>query len=272
MKTERPAGRPSVTANDAPSTGTVDGIASRGGTTPAPLALIVGLGNPGPEYANHRHNVGFQILQALAEDHGLSFSRHKKAKARVAEGEIGQRHVLLAKPQTFMNLSGKTVGRLSRDCQIPPDCILAVYDDLDLPLGRLRIRPSGGSGGHKGLRSIIEALGSQDFARLRVGIGRPPGSLDPAEYVLQPFAVEDQDLVAETLERAGEAVESWLADGIVAAMDRFNRPPPGASEEDQDEQSDTTGQTERRDAGQPALLLSSPASFQLPAGSPENDA
>jgi PTH1 family peptidyl-tRNA hydrolase len=207
----------------------------------------------------------------LAEDHDLSFTRHKKAKARVAEGEIGQRHVLLAKPQTFMNLSGKTVGRLSRDRQIPPECILVVYDDLDLPLGRLRVRPSGGSGGHKGLRSIIEALDSQDFPRLRVGIDRPPGSLDPAEYVLQPFGAEDQDLVAETLERAVEAVECWLADGVVAAMDRFNRPPPSAGEEDHDEHSDTTGQTERLDAGQPALLLSSPAPLQLPAGSPEND-
>lgn len=257
MKTERPAGR-STTPVDAPPS--------------CRLALIVGLGNPGPEYANHRHNVGFQIVQALAKNHGLSFDRHKKAKARVAEGTIGQRQVLLAKPQTFMNLSGKTVGRLSRDREIPPECILVVYDDLDLPLGRLRVRPSGGSGGHKGLRSIIEVLGSQDFARLRVGIDRPPGSLDPADYVLQPFVAEDQALVAETLERAVEAVECWLADGVVAAMDRFNRLPSSTGDEGHDEQGGTGRETEERAAGRPAALPLSPPPPDLAAGTQESDA
>ena len=271
MKTERPASRSTTSADEAPSTGTVDGEASRNGTPSCRLALIVGLGNPGPEYANHRHNVGFQIVQALAKNHGLSFDRHKKAKARVAEGTIGQRQVLLAKPQTFMNLSGKTVGRLSRDREIPPECILVVYDDLDLPLGRLRIRPSGGSGGHKGLRSIIEVLGSQGFARLRLGIDRPPGSLDPADYVLQPFAAEDQTLVADTLERAVEAVEIWLADGVVAAMDRFNRPPSSAGEEGHDEQGGSADRQDERAAGRAAALPLSPPPSDLAADSQESD-
>ena len=246
-----------------------------GRTTPAvddpPLALIVGLGNPGPEYANHRHNIGFRIVQALADAHGLSFARHKKAKGRVAEGKIGERKVLVTKPQTFMNLSGKTVGRLSREREIPPECILVVHDDLDLPLGRMRTRPNGGSGGHNGLRSIIESLGSRDFARLRVGIDRPPGSLDPADYVLQPFAGEDGPLVAETIERAVQAIESWLAEGIVSTMDRFNRPPSNSNEDVQDEQDGTAGETVEQDAGQHALLSPS-ARLPAPSSSRENGA
>ena len=241
------------------------------GADPASLVLIVGLGNPGPEYASHRHNIGFQIVQALADAHNLSFARHKQAKARVAEGRIGARPVLLAKPQTFMNLSGKTVGRLSREREIPPERILVIHDDLDLPLGRLRIRPSGGSGGHNGLRSIIDSLNSQDFARLRVGIDRPTGSLDPADYVLEPFGSEEQALVTSTLDRAVEAVESWLADGIVAAMDRFNRP-PGTAQDAHDEQSSPTGETAAGNVGQPALLPPAPAPIQLPASSGENSA
>ena len=257
MKTDLPASPANVGAGD----------------PPAPLALIVGLGNPGSEYANHRHNVGFQIVEALAESHDLSFARHKKAKAHVAEGQIGERQVLLAKPRTFMNLSGKTVLRLSREREIPPDSILVVCDDLDLPLGRLRIRPKGGSGGHKGLRSIIELLDSQDFSRLRIGIDRPVGSLDPAEYVLQPFAKEDRTIVTETRERAVQAVETWLADGIVVAMDRFNRPPPAADEAQYEQRAATASDEERDDArepaGEPALLPLSPVPLRLPSGSEE---
>jgi PTH1 family peptidyl-tRNA hydrolase len=262
MKTELAAGRATPVGDDSP-------LAEE--ALKPPLALIVGLGNPGPEYANHRHNIGFQIVQSLANAHGLAFVRHKKAKARVAEGKIGERTVLLAKPQTFMNLSGKTVARLSRDRDIPPGCILVVHDDLDLPLGRLRARPNGGSGGHNGLRSIIETLGSRDFVRLRVGIDRPPGSLDPAEYVLEPFAGEDGDLVAETVGRAVQAVESWLAEGIVATMDRFNRPPSSSNEDIQDEQDATAGTTVEQDAGQ-AALLSPSAPFQLSSSARENGA
>jgi PTH1 family peptidyl-tRNA hydrolase len=188
-------------------------------------ALIVGLGNPGKEYANHRHNIGFQIVEALAKAHDLRFARHKGSKAHVAEGQVGERPVCLAKPQTFMNLSGQAVGRLSRAYEIPPPQILVVYDDLDLPLGRLRLRPEGGSGGHKGIRSIIDTMGTQAFPRLRVGIDRPPGRLDPADYVLQPFSKAERDLVSKAIERAVSAIECWLAEGIVPAMDQFNQPP-----------------------------------------------
>jgi PTH1 family peptidyl-tRNA hydrolase len=188
------------------------------------LSLVVGLGNPGAEYAGHRHNVGFQVVDALAQTHGLAFYRRRDARARVAEGRIGDRPVLLAKPQAFMNLSGRSVGRLSRGRRIPPERILVIYDDLDLPLGRLRLRPQGGSGGHKGMRSIIEVLGTGAFPRLRVGIDRPPGQMDPAEYVLQPFDREQQSLLASVMQRAVAAAECWLSEGIVVAMDQFNQP------------------------------------------------
>ena len=201
-------------------------------------ALIVGLGNPGPDYAEHRPNIGFRVVDALAKIHGLSFSRCRSARAYLAGGQVRGRTVLLAKPRTFMNVSGRAVSRLSRADDIPPGRILVVYDDLDLPLGRLRLRPEGGSGGHKGMRSIIDLLGTQGFPRLRVGIDRPPGRIDPADYVLQPFDPEQESLLSEVVETAVEAIECWLAQGIVAAMERFNRPlsaglrgdgPPGVS-------------------------------------------
>jgi PTH1 family peptidyl-tRNA hydrolase len=193
------------------------------GAEPNPLALVIGLGNPGSEYADDRHNIGFQVVEALARTHGLIFTRCKGTKAYVAEGELGTQPVLIAKPQTFMNLSGKAVARLSRAHAILPERIMVVYDDLDLPIGRLRLRSEGGSGGHKGMRSIIESLGTQAFPRLRFGIDRPPGRMDPAEYVLQPFAREEQALVVEMVERAVAAIECWLTEGIVSAMDKFNR-------------------------------------------------
>jgi peptidyl-tRNA hydrolase, PTH1 family len=199
----------------------------------AERALIVGLGNPGKEYAAHRHNVGFMVVEALARAHGLRFLRRKGAKARVAEGEVGGRAVLLAQPQTFMNLSGKAVNWLRRAYDIPPERILVVYDDLDLPLGRLRLRPAGSAGGHKGMGSIIELLSTQSFPRLRVGIDRPPGHMDPADYVLQPFDVGQKPLLVEAKKRAVAAIECWLAEGIVAAMEQFNQPFLNALSEDQ---------------------------------------
>jgi PTH1 family peptidyl-tRNA hydrolase len=187
-------------------------------------ALIVGLGNPGDGYANHRHNIGFRVVEALARTHRLSFSRQKRFQAHVAEGRIAGRRTILAKPQTFMNLSGRAVGRLVRARGIELERLLVVYDDLDLPLGRLRLRPEGGAGGHKGMRSILDTLGSQAFPRLRVGIGRPPGQMDPADYVLRPFHVQEGPVLAQVVERAVAAVECWLVDGLVAAMDEFNQP------------------------------------------------
>jgi len=193
-------------------------------------ALIVGLGNPGREYAAHRHNVGFQVVDALAHSHKLAFSG-RKGLARIARGEIGDQPVILAKPQTFMNLSGKSVGRLSRTLGVSPERILVIYDDLDLPLGRLRLRAEGSSGGHKGIRSIIDVLGTQAFPRLRVGIDRPPGRMDPVDYVLQPFDRDQKPFLADAVARAAAAVECWLNEGIVAAMDRFNRSANGDQSE-----------------------------------------
>lgn len=183
--------------------------------------LIVGLGNPGLKYAANRHNVGFRCLERLAAAHGLAFDKRQK-RARVALGTIGGRRVLLVQPHTFMNEAGRAVAPLARFYQVPLRQMVVVYDDLDLPLGALRMRPEGGSGGHKGMRSIIEHLGDQGFARLRIGIGRPPGQMDPAAYVLQDFTAQEVVLLDETLERAVRAIETWLAEGIEMAMSRHN--------------------------------------------------
>jgi PTH1 family peptidyl-tRNA hydrolase len=186
--------------------------------------LIVGLGNPGPKYAANRHNIGFRCLDHLASAHGLTFDKRQK-KARVGSGAIDGCQVILAKPQTFMNDSGRAVISLARFYQIPPEQLLVVYDDLDLPFGTLRMRSEGGSGGHKGMRSIIEQLGGQGFPRLRVGIGRPPGQMDPAAYVLRDFSKEEQELLEDLLDRAVVAIETWLAEGVEMAMSRHNSGP-----------------------------------------------
>ena len=183
--------------------------------------LIVGLGNPGPVYARNRHNVGYRCVDALARTHGLSFAR-RQFRALVAGGPICGRPALLAKPLTFMNLSGNAVGALMRFYKLAPADLIVVYDDLDLPLGRVRLRAAGGSGGHKGMQSIIERLGTEEFARLRVGIGRPAFG-DPVEYVLQNFGPDEEIEIGRALERAVKALEAWLSDGIEAAMNRFNR-------------------------------------------------
>jgi len=186
--------------------------------------LIAGLGNPGPRYAANRHNVGFQCVERLAASLGLAFDKRQK-RARVASGTFHGRRIVLAKPQTFMNESGRAVVPLARFYRVQPACLLVVYDDLDLPLGALRLRPEGGSGGHKGMRSIIEHLGAQNFPRLRIGIGRPPGQMDPAAYVLQDFSADEEPLREETLARAVVALETWLREGLEAAMERYNRRP-----------------------------------------------
>jgi len=182
--------------------------------------LIVGLGNPGRKYAGHRHNVGFQCLDHLAEAWGLSFSK-RKHKALLAQGHIAGLKAILAKPQTFMNLSGQAVERMARFYKVPPENILVIYDDLDLPVGKIRLRPEGGSGGHKGMKSVIEQLGSNGFPRLRVGIGRPTHG-DPVDYVLSDFAPDEQIAMEQAYERAVSAVELWLTEDIAAAMNRHN--------------------------------------------------
>ncbi len=203
------------------------GRRARGEPAGAPRKMIVGLGNPGPEYARSRHNIGFQVAELLADRHGLTFDRFQK-RARVAigwipaaDGTAGSR-VLIAKPLTYMNASGQAVGALAAFYRIAPPDILVICDDLDLPVGRIRLRPGGSSGGQKGLQSIIQHLGTDAFPRLRIGIGRPPGQMDPADYVLRPFSADQEAEMAFVRPRAADAVEVWLTNGIAAAMNRFN--------------------------------------------------
>lgn len=195
--------------------------------------LIVGLGNPGREYENTRHNIGWMVLDELARRYGLSFGK-KERKASVTDGLIREKRVLLAKPQTYMNLSGEAVRALVDFYKIELEHVLLISDDLDIPLGTLRLRSSGGAGGQKGIKSTIQHLGTQDFARLRCGIGRPPGKMEPAAYVLQPFKGDDEITVRIVIDRAADTVETWLMSGIELAMSRHNgsiddpRPEPAA--------------------------------------------
>jgi PTH1 family peptidyl-tRNA hydrolase len=183
--------------------------------------LIAGLGNPGPEYRHTRHNAGFLLLDRLAERLGVKFSR-LESKALVTKGERDGRRIVLAKPQTYMNLSGQAVGALARFYKTPLTNLLVVYDEVDLPLGTLRLRAEGGSAGHKGMSSIIERLGTQQIARLRLGVGRPPGRMDAAAYVLRDFETGELDLLGLALDRGVEAVLTFVGEGLEAAMNRFN--------------------------------------------------
>lgn len=171
--------------------------------------LIVGLGNPGPHYAQNRHNVGYQTVEAVAEAHHLSFTKTEH-NARTAHGTILGQRVILAKPETWMNDSGRAAGPLARFYKIEPDEILVVYDDMDIPLGTLRFRTDGSSGGHRGLQSIMQHLSTEAIPRLRVGIGRPPGRMDPAAYVLQDFSEDETPLLWETLRTARDLVLDWI--------------------------------------------------------------
>ncbi len=183
--------------------------------------LIVGLGNPGREYRSTRHNAGFMVIDALCEGFGIRLSR-LQSKALVGTGAYDGKKIILAKPQTFMNLSGQSVGSLMRFYKIPLEQILVIHDDLDLPVGTLRMRPGGGSAGQKGLTSIIEQLGTQEFPRLRIGIGRPPGQMDPVDYVLEDFWGSEKELLSQLLSRAVEAVKDYLQFGLEHAMNGFN--------------------------------------------------
>ena len=188
--------------------------------------MVVGLGNPGPEYSRSRHNIGFQVTDLLAQRHGMEFDRYQK-RSRLAIGRVrtpagSAPRALLAKPMTYMNASGEAVAPLAAFYKIAPADIIVIFDDLDLPVGRIRLRPGGGSGGHKGMLSIIKHLGSEAFPRLRIGIGRPPGQMDPAAYVLRPFSTDQEAEMTFVRIRAAEAVEAWLAFGIEAAMNQFN--------------------------------------------------
>jgi len=183
--------------------------------------LITGLGNPGREFEHNRHNVGFMLINRLSVKFGESFGQ-VKSRALVATTRYLETRIILAKPQTYMNDSGRAVRSLVNYYKVPLENLLVVYDDVDLPLGSLRLRPSGGSAGHKGMQSIIDHLGTQDFARLRIGTGRPPGKKEAADYVLQDFPREAMDIVNQTLDRAVEAVLTYLQYSLEHAMNLFN--------------------------------------------------
>lgn len=188
---------------------------------PQSVYLIVGLGNPGREYRLTRHNMGFMAVDALAQAWHLS-NQKVQSKAIILTGTFAGNKVILAKPQTFMNLSGQAVSGLLNFYKIPLDHLLVAHDDIDLPFGTIRIRPGGGSAGQKGVGSIIERLGTQEFARMRLGVGRPPGQMDSADYVLKSFSKEDEAFLSAFLGKAGEAISEFIQNGLDAAMNKFN--------------------------------------------------
>lgn len=186
------------------------------------MKLIVGLGNPGKKYADNRHNIGFRCVNKLARVHGISLSQ-RGSQAQFGVGEIEGNKVILAKPRTFMNLSGRSTKLLMQRFQASTGDFLIIHDDLDLTLGKLRLYSGGGSGGHKGLESIITELGSRDFTRIRVGIGRPlEEDRDAAEYVLSNFSAEEKVVVENTIIRVTEAILCFLREGMTAAMNKYN--------------------------------------------------
>ena len=185
------------------------------------MKLIVGLGNPGKDYANSRHNLGFRCVNRLAKQNDISIDK-RQCRARTGVGTIAGSDLILAKPQTYMNRSGESVSLLVRRFNVAPEDLLIIYDDLDLPLGKIRLRPEGSSGGHKGMESIIACLGHESFSRLRVGISRPQGEHDTIDHVLGKFSPSEKDLVEETIRIAAEAACCYLTDGITAAMNKYN--------------------------------------------------
>jgi PTH1 family peptidyl-tRNA hydrolase len=191
------------------------------------MKIIVGLGNPGKAYAHNRHNVGFRCLNYFARLHSVRFDR-RQCRARVGIGKVRGEKLLLAKPGTFVNLSGESVACLVHKHHIPLSDLLVIYDDLDLPLGKIRLRHSGSSGGHKGMNSIISALGSEGFPRIRVGIGRPQVegqsiSEDAiVNYVLSDFSPKEEAIIKPVIAKVAEAIDCFLTQGIEAAMSKFN--------------------------------------------------
>lgn len=187
------------------------------------MKIVVGLGNPGGRYVGTRHNVGFEVLARLAAQYAANPPR-SRFDAEVTEIAIGGERTLLAAPQTYMNLSGRCVRQIVDFYKVPISELLVVCDDMNLEVGRLRLRASGSAGGQKGLQDIIERLGTEEFARLRVGIGRPPGRMDGAAYVLQRFSAADQEAMAPALVRAADAVVLWVDEGVQSAMNSVNAP------------------------------------------------
>lgn len=185
--------------------------------------LIIGLGNPGREYVQTRHNIGFMLVDRIAvrlNTRGMKL----QSKAIVITAQHAGQKLILAKPQTFMNLSGQSVQGLVRFYKLPLDHVLIAHDDLDLPFCAIRMRPGGGAGGQKGIKSTIDQLGTPEFARLRLGIDRPPGRMDAAAYVLQDFSRKELQTMSETLDWAADAALTWVTEGLNAAMNKFNGP------------------------------------------------
>ena len=188
------------------------------------MKLVVGLGNPGSRYAGTRHNVGFDVVDSLAERHRLEW---ESAPAEALQAKWRPASVIVAKPLTFMNLSGAAIGELLRFYKIELTDLFVIVDDTNLELGRLRARPSGSAGGHNGLKSVIGALGTEEFARLRLGVGRGDGRWDLADHVLATFEPEERSEIAEATSRAADAAELFVAEGIVPVMNSFNRKEDG---------------------------------------------
>ena len=187
----------------------------------SPYYLIVGLGNPGREYKHTRHNIGFMAVDKLAADLGIRFTK-VQSKAIIGITPFEEAKLILSKPQTFMNLSGQAVSSLMRFYKVPLEQLLVIHDDIDLPLATIRIRPGGGSAGQKGLGSIIEQLGTQSFARMRIGVGRPPGRMSAPDYVLQDFDKAEQSLMERVVAEASEAARIFVRDGLETAMNKYN--------------------------------------------------
>jgi len=189
--------------------------------TPDATYLLIGLGNPGREYRDSRHNVGFMLIDRLIirlNAHGLKV----QSKAIVTSATYEERKLILAKPQTYMNLSGQSAQGLLHFYKLPMENMLVAHDDLDIPFGTIRIRPGGGPGGQRGMASTIEQLGSKDFPRLRIGIGRPPGRMNPSDYVLQNFSRDEMKVLSDVVDRAADAALTFVVDGLNKAMNKYN--------------------------------------------------
>jgi peptidyl-tRNA hydrolase, PTH1 family len=194
--------------------------------------LVAGLGNPPDGYAGTRHNVGAELVERLADDAGAALSRNRRTGCRTAEVRIAGASVVLAVPETFMNLSGGPIQRAAGWYRIPVARLVVCHDDLDLPLGELRVKRGGGHAGHNGLKDVDRALGSPDYLRVRIGVGRPPGSAAAADHVLRPFGAAERDRVATVLATAAEAVGSLVADGLEVTQNRYHGRTSADREED----------------------------------------
>jgi PTH1 family peptidyl-tRNA hydrolase len=186
------------------------------------MKLVVGLGNPGPQYAKTRHKIGFMGADVLAARIGGSFKVHKRSGAEVVTGHLGRRPVVLAKPRCYMNESGRQVGPLAKFYSVPTADVIVIHDELDIDFGRVRLKIGGGEGGHNGLRSVANALGSKDFRRVRIGIGRPPGRKDPAAFVLEPFTSAERGEVPTICELAADATELLIEAGLETAQNQVH--------------------------------------------------